>query len=593
MELGDFDHLFRLKLDCWTPLRAAYHGFFNDEEVSALTSEPSPPDAGRRCTVLVVFENRLVSLGGLGTVIRHFPRHLARGGEEVVLMTPLHRNHPNVKAALASGGLKPVHGGIDGTCGGFSFQGECYREKGAPVPTYHLGIEGYFESLEDPYHYEREERLLEDVLAFCLAVPLAVAQLGVTENVLFHAHDWETALVGLTSKMAQVEGRTTRSRTVATLHNSFDNGLPSPTARRFLGRTVPWETVLQCALPFLDGPLATVSVPFARELRHDPLQTTVFVPHLAEALRRNSPIGIENGPFGTPARAFAPAALRAGRRGDMRGLLREKRERERTLRRKLEEDDDSRCIGRLRFNSPGRKPLFVMSGRFDLAQKGFDLVFHAFQRLPRDSAYLLFSPSNPDSGSRDAFAFFADCTREREGEIAIMPFRIPGAFYRDVLRGSSFLLMPSFYEPFGAATEGAINGTPVIGRGTGGLWRQVHSWTPCPVPAFYGGLLRTQPGALDSATGILHREEFPEREAGPQWRQILGLGPRERIEVPLYRSMVDAAHRALLAAVDLYSRPRDYGRVVLNGVEGVSDVRNGWETAVEKYRRIYDVAGVR
>ena len=39
--------------------------------------------------------------------------------------------------------------------------------------------------------------------------------------------------------------------------------------------------------------------------------------------------------------------------------------------------------------------------------------------------------------------------------------------------GATFAVMPSFYEPFGAATEAYLAGTPVIARATGGLTGQV------------------------------------------------------------------------------------------------------------------------
>jgi len=35
-----------------------------------------------------------------------------------------------------------------------------------------------------------------------------------------------------------------------------------------------------------------------------------------------------------------------------------------------------------------------------------------------------------------------------------------------LLKGASYLIMPSFYEPFRSATEGFISGTPVVARAT-------------------------------------------------------------------------------------------------------------------------------
>lgn len=54
----------------------------------------------------------------------------------------------------------------------------------------------------------------------------------------------------------------------------------------------------------------------------------------------------------------------------------------------------------------------------------------------------------------------------------ILPYRIEDG-YDLLLQGSTYALMPSIYEPFGAAVEFLANGTPVIARDTGGLHDQL------------------------------------------------------------------------------------------------------------------------
>ncbi len=111
-------------------------------------------------------------------------------------------------------------------------------------------------------------------------------------------------------------------------------------------------------------------------------------------------------------------------------------------------------------------------------------MFAAFQRLKRGSAKLLFSPNvaglpGASAVYAEEIGYFANAAHRSGGDIAIWPFFVPNADYRLLLRGASFLLMPSLYEPFGAASEGYAAGTPVVARGTGGLWMQV-------VPLFRG-----------------------------------------------------------------------------------------------------------
>ena len=72
--------------------------------------------------------------------------------------------------------------------------------------------------------------------------------------------------------------------------------------------------------------------------------------------------------------------------------------------------------------------------------------------------------------------------------------------------------MPSLYEPFGSANEGLLSGTPIVARGTGGLWIQVNSACPVTVPPFYGAMRLD--GKREFPTGILFREEFPDARPG-------------------------------------------------------------------------------
>jgi len=463
----------------------------------------------------------------------------------------------------------------------------CYRDAGAGIPSYYLEIPGCFCAGDNPYGYSDKEKLLEDALAFAAAVPFACAKLGYTESVLFHAHEWETAPVAVTANLA---GCLRQTRTVLTLHNSFDSGISSEHKSRFFGTELPGDTVLQCIAPFLSGPLVTVSTPFACELSRDPLQRTFFADHLQEVFSKNPPLGIENGIFGDASLPFTTPAVRAAREGSCEKLLTRKQTYRRRFLKIIERGRDDRSIGKLNIdNEDTATPVFFMTGRLDFMQKGFDVMFTAFERLRRGRAKLFFCPSGTSGkGDRD-LKFFKAIAARCAGDIEIWPINIPRRLYDLFLRGSSFLLMPSLYEPFGSANEGLLSGTPIVARGTGGLWVQVNSACPVTVPSFYGRLQLD--GKREFPTGILFREDYPDHKAEKEWRRLLELPPAQRLQVPLFASLVRSAEAALKNAAGLFGRREEYARIILNGLAEIREL--SWERAAKKYVQVYDVACTR
>ena len=285
----------------------------------------------------------------------------------------------------------------------------------------------------------------------------------------------------------------------------------------------------------------------------------------------------------------------------------------------------SGVIGRLKETD---RPVFFMSGRLDLMQKGFDVMFQAIQGFPIGKVGLIFCPSSAE-GERHSkeLAFFSDIAERRSGDVVIWPFRVSTEDYMSVLLGSSYLLMPSFYEPFGAATEGFMHGTPVVARAAGGLLVQVRPVGAAGVPSGSKALLGWG-GTDEEATGILYRERGDGTDDGvwawasgggagaeesisdnddfekyathtmgddsaacDGWKEILAAPVGDRIHTPLYRSMVREAFRALGRAAEAYADKPSYGRMVLNGMDSLR--RFSWDAAVEKYRRVYDTASMR
>jgi glycogen synthase len=578
-----FDHIFQIKLSSWIHLRAGYQEFFNAREIDLLAQNDRSFEAAGRTVALLAFENEYASLGGLSVVTKYLPKFLKESGERIVFMTPFHENHAAIRAAVKAGKFKE-RCSVGFECGGDTRQVICLEDTTSEIPTFFLRVADQFVAEEDPYNYSDQTNLLLDSLTFCAAVPQACAGLGLTRNILFHAHDWETAAIALTSKLAILTGSIRSAKTVLTLHNSYDSPLPRRIMHRFFGKFTPARTVLQAFVPVLSGPLTTVSTPFAHELRNDPLQRGYFTNHLLDVFSRNPPIGIENGAFGDDQ---APPVSGNGAR-----ILSRKEKWRVEFRDILSSYRDDKIIGNLEFSGKDDGvPVFFLSGRLDSMQKGFDAAFWAFRRLKRGSAKLLFSPNvgTGNAGHAAELDFFIAMARQCKGDITIWPLRIPQKEYVSILRGASYLMMPSLYEPFGAATEGLACATPVVARATGGLWIQVESRDPVHVPPFYGSLLsHMAPSPLQAATGILYREQYPVTLSEEEWVRLFGLPLTERTASPLYEAIVEAAYKGMKSAIELFHDRAAYGSLIVNGLASLPAF--DWKFAVAKYRKVYDSA---
>ena len=583
-----FNYLFQTKVAGWTPLTARYHDYFSEEEVALIERSSRSFLAEKRTVVELFFENRFASLGGLAAVVKQLPQELRKQGERVLVLTPLHIKNRVVRKAMQTGALKECFCDLPVSVCEYSAKVSCYKEVDASLPTYHIGIKGRFRAGDNPYGYEEPEQLLLDSLSFCAVVPSVCARLGYTSHVLFHAHDWECAAIALFARYAVISSLVDQVRTVLTLHNSFDAALPERYQLQFFGKKCPVYTVLQCMLPLVHGPLTTVSTPFAHELRNDPLQSTVFTDHLQDLFRRNPPLGIENGMFVKPEKIFSDQALSNASKGDVRLLYQEKQKNRDGFFSVIKASRRKKAIGS--FTDEARVPaipVLFMSGRYDHAQKGFDVIFNAFSRLPKGAVNLFFTPTlhNDD----DDLSYFSDIAEAFAGHVVIWPFKISSKEYMQCLRGASYLVMPSFYEPFGAASEGFLNGTPLLARATGGLLAQVQPEETFVMPDQYASILPS--GGHDTANGILYKEQYDGADVSEQWRALLQLPFKERMTNPIYVSMVDAAHEALEKAIQYYHDPQRYALMIFEGLHAARQFT--WDKAVEKYGTVFDVASYR
>lgn len=450
-----------------------------------------------------------------------------------------------------------------------------------------------------------DRTLLRDSLIFGAAVGKLLPMLAPGQRWGVLMQDWQAA----TAALSLAADRMDHSLRLV-LHNSYDApltdndlweaGIDSP--------TVEGTTVLQRASHLVGGPILTVSEGYARELTEDVLQNTIFAQHLQPILRRRGVVGIENGPFSdvsVPPKVIAASA--AGQPGPLAAwkteqrqafidmldpIFRETREMNGHAIRKAWGDGEAFVEGAL----DERTPWFLLGGRDDPRQKGFDLAAWAVEEYlqsGRDGRFLFF----PNPGDQGILGLvFLQRLAESDigrGKVLVFPFPFHDG-YRAAIRASSFGLMPSYYEPFGSASELALAGTPTIARATGGLTGQV-------VPdrqskAFTMAVERTVRrihAATAAPTGYLFREPDDLPSLVDDWQTINAAkydhdgGHPDRLEqrrhLRLFTSMAHALAIALEEAGDLFAKdPEGFVTMVAAGIRHCQ-AKYSWRRTGEGY----------
>jgi glycogen synthase len=292
--------------------------------------------------------------------------------------------------------------------------------------------------------------------------------------------------------------------------------------------------------------------------------------------RAQGVVGVDNPLFGEAKQPFSAAAMQDYDAGSAQAILAEKSALRRQMLKVLATYEDSRILGGLD-GGPGRSfvslpqeiPVFLMFGRLDPGQKGFDLLARAIEGFRPNEAKFILTPNIVG----DVGPWLEDLRRlaeKRSGDVAVYPFRVEKGFL-EAMAGASFAVMPSLYEPFGAATEAYLAGTPVVARATGGLTGQVVDYGEDAV----------------NATGILFREKLP---LGSSWPAIMNSPtPQDRVGIPLYAMMAEALYDALQEAAGLWRNGRAYAGLLANLYPKAVSFSAG--KAAAGYRALYDVAG--
>ncbi|NLF68132.1 MAG: glycogen synthase [Candidatus Anammoximicrobium sp.] len=605
----------------WSHDPWALQALFGETDGARLASGRRAVQKDRRTIVLCAYENFFARAGGLFQVARLLPKTLQQHGERVLVLSPFHAAlatapaRPSESPGAAPSPLQPCRETgetsvrfantrvplklwehtLDGVRWVLFEAPDYFRARGGPkgkIPYDYTG----------PDHPQAPSRLDVDSLFASAAVPSVLAALGLTEDLVIHAQDWQLAATALTVKQALLDNVLHSASVVLSSHNPYDRVLPPgklglitgrvherfwPTLRQTPRRdgTLPVrrDTFYECMLPLLDAPVATVSKSFARELTVHPVQTAFFASHLQDVFRRQGVVGVDNGLFlDANAGPFSAAAVDEARRGNVAAILREKEDKRQVLLQHFAGYLQESARGELNAG-PGRSladlppevPVFMMFGRMDPGQKGFDVLARAVERIEPGRAKFIFALESP-GGVERWVADLAQLASERQGDVTFIPDRMTDGYF-DTMAGATYCVMPSLYEPFGAATEPYVQGTPVVACATGGLLQQVRNYRHDRA----------------SATGLLYDADLSSlapADVAAHWRELLvAADPETRQANPVYRQLVEGLTDALLEAIAIFSqRPECYGRLLAN-LYGQA-LAFSWDHAADEYRLLYDCA---
>jgi glycogen synthase len=530
---------------------------------------------------IVSYETPDSPCGGIAAVLKHLPLALHRClGLEIIVISPFHHRLPTLAAqSLVSRRRfeipwngRPVSVDV------------LVKESGVVSWFLRPADARFFAGARHPYDLPAAD-LKRDALLFGAAVARAVVEAAPHEPAILLLQDWESAPAALALPPA------TRGvvRPFLTLHNSYDCPVTDAdlAAVGIDPGVCPGATMLLRALPFVEPQVFTVSEQFARDFAEEPLIAGVMAPHLNGLLRPRL-VGINNGPFITPN--VDTEAMDAAHAGNLEPLRAWKGLRRAAFCRALDQLQPSGACpiwgDRKQFDRKA-PTWFVMAGRDDPRQKGYEVAALAVDRFlaAGGRANFLFFPVPGDAGLH-RLGFLEQLAAKFPAHALVFPFRFAEG-YLAALQGANYGVMPSYYEPFGAAHEFALCGTVGIGRATGGITQQI---VPLRSAACFSQAVREKASLWHSSsarpTGLLFRE-LPAVSTATHWDQLnaAAAGDQAPLTLPVIRAMADELRVAFVDGVRLHEEESSlYWRMV---VAGVDHVQTGfsWHRAAQEYWR--------
>lgn len=547
----------------------------------------------------ISYETPYAPSGGIAAVMKHLPGHLRQAsGLATSIITPFHYNLPKT-AALAErlesiGQVKVPYGKETIPVDVLQLQAEV---------TYwflRTGDSRFFAGRLHPYDVgpasaEVPSGLLTDALLFGAAAARALAADASQAEWILLLQDWEAAVTALA--LAGMQSGL-RCKAFLTIHNSYDMTAQNADLLHF--RIDPaycqGETVLQRALSLVEEPVFTVSEQFGLDLRHEMLQTRIMAPHLAKYFSARLE-GIDNGLFEDPD--IDPSAVDQARRGSYTRLRDWKMANRENARKALEAHQPSPqrpLWGDLSKFDFDHAPWFILAGRDDPRQKGYDVAARAIADfLGRGGqARFLFFPIPGDEGIA-GLAFLKKLALQFPHSVAVLPFIFQEGYF-SALKGATYGIMPSLYEPFGMANEFYMKGTVGIGRATGGIIQQI---VPLRSAAAFSRSVNLRVhnryGLSAHPTGILYREKDDLDSVVGDWEAInearysIDGDYPDRVEarrsLQLFQEMCAELRTAISDGVRLYrSNPDLYYRMLVEGYDYLLRTFS-WQRAAHSYAR--------
>ncbi|MFX1237210.1 MAG: glycogen/starch synthase [Promethearchaeota archaeon] len=533
-------------------------------------------NAGSPTVVFVSFENHYAPWGGLAAVMKMLPLIMSKS-VRTVLFSPLFFNINKTRQAIESSKLVATNLKGKVLYKGFQHEIQLYKstefEDQPNFDIFLIRCDNFFLSGENPYHDSwRIDSLVHDSYFFSKSIPVAIncIKKEYPPPYIFHLQDWETALV------ADIIPSSNGNKSVLTLHNPYDEFLPYDPQGR---------TILQFTIPKMQG-LSTVSKQFASEFQHDVLIQGVLTQKLRQQFQIFNPIGINNGNF---VNLCFPEHLQC-----VEEVFAEKKRNRLEFHEILAKSEDIKPKwGKQLDLTKENVPIFFLFGRDEPKQKGFDVAAAAIYRLlrknGRKAAYFVFTPI-PSPRGLDSLAYLEDLCIDFEENVMVFPYRISKG-YANLQKAANFVVMPSYYEPFGAANEGYASGAPVIARATGGLLQQVCPMNFESLPAHIQKEVIKYHDDLSKPTGFLYRED-PSTETRENWEYLLSTDFSARRSVkepidwrnPIFWSMVTELEKVIESAIIFYKEQKSsYCNMILNGIHLFKEF--SWEKSAIDYRK--------